>query len=82
MQIVRVYISCWYGYSLGATHYWVKITEGGWGEPDGRVFRSKFDTYEQAKAYTDDILSAHFPPEQFEVESTGETRYVYARQSD
>jgi hypothetical protein len=84
MGKVRVDVSCWYGYSAGATHYWVKITEGDWNEPDKRTFRSKFDTYEQAKEYVNGILSQHFPPDQFEYESTGETelRFVYDRVGD
>jgi hypothetical protein len=84
MRTVRVDLSCWQGYSAGASHYYVRITEGGWGERDGRTFRSKFSTYDDAKSYIDEILSAHFPPAQYEYESTGETEivFVYDRVGD
>ena len=77
---VRVDISCWQGYGLGASHYYVKITEGDWGEQGGRVFRSKFETYKEARDYSAGIIDEHFPG--CEVESTGETRFVYGRSGD
>lgn len=80
MKTVRVDISCWYGYSMGATHYYVKVTEGGWGEPTGRVFRSKFNSYEAARDYARGIIEQHFAG--CEIESTGESQFIYDRVGD
>ena len=74
---VYVNISCYYGYSLDAKHYYVRISSHRAG---GEVYRSKFDTYEQATAYAREIVGRHFPSH--DIESTGESRFVYTRQGD
>lgn len=79
MKTIRVDISCWKGYSVGASHYYVRIKD----DSGATLHRSKFDTYEAAKAYVNEKLAA-YPPDEYEYESTGETaiRFVYGRVGD
>jgi len=84
MKQVDVNLSCWQGYSIGASHYYVKISYRGVDNESYTAARAKFDTYEAAKAWIDKQLAEYFPPDQYTYASTGETaiQFIYDRVGD